>query len=142
MKQRQQRKLPASKTARIPALEGDAEAPTFRRRILVHSRCGLHARPAAIFVQVANRFKASIWVRKGRRIADGKSILGLLTLAAPRGTPIELIARGVDAEEAVIVLAQILAKAEPPTLVNVRRRIAQAKERPPHTGHGASSDHL
>ena len=68
-----------------------------RKRLRVRSRQGLHARPAALFVQVANRFKASIRVKKGRDEVDGKSIMGILTLAASRGSTILVTIEGPDA---------------------------------------------
>ena len=56
--------------------------PTMQQTLTVVHRQGLHARPAALFVQQAKRFDSRVTVKKGRKIVDGKSIMGLLTLAA------------------------------------------------------------
>jgi phosphotransferase system HPr (HPr) family protein len=91
------------------------------RKVCIHSRQGLHARPAALFVQVASRFKSEIRVKKGKEEVDGKSIMGLLTLAASRGSLIILTAKGPDAEEALSVLEQLVSHHEVPAIVNVVR---------------------
>ncbi len=62
---------------------------------------GMHARPANQFVQVANRFQSTVEIIKGDDRVDGKSILGILTLAAEEGTELKIEARGPDAESAV-----------------------------------------
>jgi len=92
-----------------------------RKRLHIRNRQGLHARPAALFVQVANRFKATIRVRKGRQEVDGKSIMGLLTLAASRGTTIEVTTKGADAHEAMSALEQVVCRVDPPAVVTVQR---------------------
>ncbi len=92
-----------------------------KKALRVHSRQGLHARPAALFVQVANRFKSDIRVRKGKNEVDGKSIMGVLTLAAARGSTIEVTAKGPDAEVALTALEQLLSHHEMPTIVTVVR---------------------
>ena len=82
--------------------------PSVQRTVsLLHAQ-GLHARPAALFVQVAKRFHSRITVKKGRKIVDGKSIMGLLTLAARQGARISIIADGPDAPEALERLCRIL----------------------------------
>jgi phosphotransferase system HPr (HPr) family protein len=98
----------------------------------VRSRQGLHARPAALFVQVANRFKSLIRVKKGRHEVDGKSIMGLLTLAASRGTTIEVTTQGTDAEDAMHALEQLICKTEPPTVITVVRHRPTHGSPPPH----------
>lgn len=72
------------------------------------NRLGLHARAAARFVQAAARFDAHIQVTRGSRTVDGKSIMGMLLLAAARGSSIAIAADGVDAEQAVAALAQLV----------------------------------
>lgn len=89
------------------------------RRLQIRTRQGLHARPAALFVQVANRFRAVIRVRKGRREVDGKSIMGLLTLAAAKGSALMVIVKGPDAAEALRALEQVVSRTEVPALVTV-----------------------
>ena len=68
---------------------------------------GLHARAAARFVRMAGAFRSRIRVTHGHRTTDGKSILGLLLLAAARGTLIQISADGPDEEEAVRALVEL-----------------------------------
>lgn len=76
--------------------------------VQINNELGLHARAAARFVHVANRFSARIAVvRDGTRV-DGKSILGLLTLAAAKGTRLRLVAEGEDAEQAIAELSRLV----------------------------------
>lgn len=70
---------------------------------------GLHARAAASFVDMANRYRSRIELRRGSETVDGKSILGILTLAAPRGTELLLSAEGPDEDEAVAALSELVA---------------------------------
>lgn len=93
---------------------------------MIRNHQGLHARPAALFVQVANRFESSIRVRKGRRVVDGKSIMGILTLAAGRGSVIEVRIEGPDANEALYALQQIVSHFDTPVVVTL------IKHRPHH----------
>ncbi|MBI5529212.1 MAG: HPr family phosphocarrier protein [Deltaproteobacteria bacterium] len=81
----------------------DAPAPAGRAKgaFTVTNQLGLHARAAAQFVNIANRFESEIMVRKGREAANGKSIMGVLMLAAAAGSVIEIEAEGRDAGEAV-----------------------------------------
>ena len=74
---------------------------------LVHPQ-GLHARPAALFVQRAKQFTSRVTLKKGRKSVDGKSIMGLLTLAAQQGSRISVVVDGPDAREALEQLAQLL----------------------------------
>ena len=62
---------------------------------------GLHARPAAKFVKLASRFSCEIWVEKDDEEINGKSIMGLMMLAAAQGAVIKVSAEGDDAEEAI-----------------------------------------
>lgn len=62
----------------------------------IENQLGLHARPAALFVQTTNRYKSKIKVIKGDLEVDGKSIMGLLMLAAPMGTQLKVIIDGED----------------------------------------------
>lgn len=69
---------------------------------------GLHARAAAQLVNVANRHQAEVVVRKGRDAANGKSIMGVLMLAAARGSVVEVEATGADAAEAVAQIGALI----------------------------------
>jgi len=82
--------------------------PVAKRTVTVVHRQGLHARPAALFVQLAKRYESHVTVKKGRKIVDGKSIMGLLTLAAHRGARISIVADGADAAEALEGLVELV----------------------------------
>lgn len=84
--------------------------PRVSRQTLVVSPQGLHARPAALFVQLAKRFASEIAVTKGRQRVDGKSIMGLLTLAVETGAQVRITAEGPDADEAVDRLCHFLSR--------------------------------
>ncbi|MCM8780927.1 MAG: HPr family phosphocarrier protein [Candidatus Omnitrophica bacterium] len=83
-----------------------------RKKITVKNKQGLHARPAALFVQTANRFNARITVRKDNEEVNGKSIMGILTLGAHRGSQIVIEADGEDASLAISELEKIITKEE------------------------------
>jgi phosphotransferase system HPr (HPr) family protein len=84
--------------------------PAVQRTVTVIHRQGLHARPAALFVQLAKTFTSRITVKKGRKVVDGKSIMGLLTLAAGRGARIAIVIDGPDAAEALERLAELVTR--------------------------------
>lgn len=69
--------------------------------LVIQNQLGLHARPAAKFVKTVEKFHAEITVKKDSEMVNGKSIIGLLTLAAGRGTKLVIEAEGDDATEAV-----------------------------------------
>lgn len=79
------------------------------REIEIINRLGLHARAAAKFVHLAGRFEARISVARDTQEVDGKSILGILLLAATQGTRLRLTAEGPDEREAIDALAQFVA---------------------------------
>ena len=76
--------------------------------VIVKNNVGLHARPATFFVQKANSYKGSIWVEKGDRRVNAKSLLGVLSLGIAKGTAITLISDGVDEQEALDGLAELI----------------------------------
>jgi phosphocarrier protein len=78
------------------------------REVEVRNPLGLHARAAARFVHAANRFKSRITLSRGERTMDGKSILGILLLAASKGTRLQLCADGADEDEAVDSLGTLV----------------------------------
>lgn len=82
------------------------------KKVIVQLETGLHARPAALFVQEANKYASDVFVVKGTKKVNAKSIMGIMSLAVSRGTEITIIADGPDAEEAVNVLAEMVSKAE------------------------------
>lgn len=78
--------------------------------VLVLNKLGLHARPAALFVKTANRFKSEVVVEKDGETVNGKSIIGLMMLAAGPGSVLRIRASGVDAAEAVEALEALFNK--------------------------------
>ncbi|MBL8725312.1 MAG: HPr family phosphocarrier protein [Planctomycetes bacterium] len=80
-------------------------------RVTLANRHGLHARPAHLFVQTANSFAAKLEVRRadGDERVDGKSIMGMMMLAAERGAELELTAVGPDADALLRALAELVA---------------------------------
>jgi phosphocarrier protein HPr len=80
----------------------------FTKSVIIQNKSGLHARPAAVFVQMANKFDSEVTVKKGKQKVNGKSIMGILMLAAGQGQEIVIIAEGMDAENAVLELEKIL----------------------------------
>ena len=80
-----------------------------RRSLRIRNRLGLHARAAARFVHTASRFRSQVSASREGRTMDGKSILGILLLAAPQGTEIEVAADGPDEVEALAALEALVA---------------------------------
>ena len=78
------------------------------KKITLKNKLGLHARPAALFVQIANKFDCDITVRKGRQKVNGKSIMGIMMLAAGRGDTIHLKAEGAGCKKALTELEELL----------------------------------
>ena len=78
------------------------------RSITISNSVGLHARPATFFVQKANSYKSSIWVEKEDCRVNAKSLLGVLSLGISKGTEIKLIADGVDENNAIDGLAELI----------------------------------
>ncbi len=78
------------------------------RTVTVVNQLGLHARAAARFVHLATRFESQIRVARQAKIMDGKSIMGILLLAAGRGTAITITAEGRDEADAVEALARLV----------------------------------
>jgi phosphocarrier protein len=78
------------------------------RSVHIVNRLGLHARPAAEFVKLAGRFRAEILVEKNGLEVNGKSIMGVLMLAAEQGSNLMIRAEGDDAEEALAALAELV----------------------------------
>lgn len=74
------------------------------------NKLGIHARPAAQFVKTANRFQADIFVEKDGEEVDGKSIMGLMMLAAGHGSVISVSADGVDADAALEAIADLIGR--------------------------------
>ncbi|MFH1777850.1 MAG: HPr family phosphocarrier protein [Candidatus Omnitrophota bacterium] len=80
----------------------------YEHEVVIQNKLGLHARPAALFVQIANKYDSSIWVTKGEETVNGKSIMGILMLEANQGSTVLLTAEGDDAGEMIEELSQLL----------------------------------
>lgn len=78
------------------------------KKIVIKNKLGLHARAAVKFVNLANRYSASVKIVKDSNEVDGKSILGILTLAASQGTPIKLVVNGRDEAQAMKALCDLI----------------------------------
>lgn len=79
------------------------------RTITVINKLGLHARASAKFVATASRFQSSIEVKRGSKSVNGKSIMGIMMLAASKGTELTIIADGDDAEQALKSIEELVA---------------------------------
>ena len=79
-----------------------------RKKIEIRNRLGLHARAAALLVQTVSRFAADVKISKDGQIVDGRSIVGVLTLGAAKGSKIRVEAKGEDAEEAACAIENLV----------------------------------
>lgn len=80
------------------------------KQVEVKLKTGLQARPAALFVQEANRFSADVYLEKDGKKVNAKSIMGLMSLAVGSGVVINIIAEGSDEEKAIEALAEFVEK--------------------------------
>ena len=78
------------------------------RNVVIMNSVGLHARPATFFIQKANSFKSTLWIEKGDRRVNAKSLLGVLSLGIVKGAEITLIADGADEDEALAGLEALI----------------------------------
>jgi phosphocarrier protein HPr len=81
---------------------------TVTREFVVINKLGVHARPAAMFVKTANRFDCDIFVEKDGEIVNGKSIMGIMMLAAGPGSKLQVSAKGEDAPQALTELEALI----------------------------------
>jgi phosphocarrier protein HPr len=86
--------------------------PLIKKKLIVKNKQGLHARPAAMFVQIANRFDSRITVRRASEEVNGKSIMGILMLGAEKDSTITVEAEGQDAPQAVKELEKLISAEE------------------------------
>jgi len=78
------------------------------KKLEIKNKLGLHARAAALLVQTVNKFSAQVSVSKDGQITDGRSIMGVLTLAATQGSKIQVEANGEDAERALKAIEKLI----------------------------------
>ena len=87
-----------------------AAAKTLTKELLVQNKMGIHARPAAMIVRVTTKFKSEVLVEKDEEQVNGKSIMGLMMLAAAKGTKVKFIATGEDAPAMLAEIEALFAK--------------------------------
>ena len=85
-----------------------ATAQRIEKEIAIVNRLGLHARPAAMFVRIASRHRSEVWVSKEGEEVNGKSIMGLMMLAAGQGSKLRIRCEGLDAEKAIEELEELI----------------------------------
>jgi phosphocarrier protein len=83
-------------------------AQKIEKEVTIVNRLGLHARPAAMFVRIASRHRAEIWVAKESEEINGKSIMGLMMLAAGQGSKLRIRCDGPDADKAMEELEELI----------------------------------
>lgn len=86
--------------------------PLVKKKIIVKNKQGLHARPAALFVQLANKYDSRITLKGDKEEVNGKSIMGILMLGAEKGSQIIIEVEGDDAENAFSELEKIISSEE------------------------------
>lgn len=87
---------------------GEKRTVLYTRELEIINQYGIHARPAALFAKVSSRYSADITVEKSGNVVSGKSIMGLMTLEASRGTKLKITATGEDAEELLDELQKLI----------------------------------
>lgn len=80
------------------------------RELVVLNKLGIHARPAAMIVRITNKFKSDVFVEKDEEQVNGKSIMGLMMLAAGKGSKVKFVVTGDDAEQMLAELEQLFAR--------------------------------
>jgi len=85
-----------------------ASSQKVSKELTVLNRLGLHARPSAMFVKVCNRHKCDIWVERDGEQVNGKSIMGLMMLAAGQGSRLRVTCDGSDAESAIQEIEELI----------------------------------
>jgi phosphocarrier protein len=90
----------------------DATAPAqqLTKELVVQNKMGIHARPAAMIVRITNRYKADVFVEKDEEQVNGKSIMGLMMLAAGKGSKVKFIANGEDAAAMLTELEELFGR--------------------------------
>jgi phosphocarrier protein HPr len=92
----------------MSAAKKPSDGAKIKKEMVVSNKLGIHARPAAMFVKTANRFDCDIFVEKDGDVVNGKSIMGLMMLAAGPGSKIRVEADGSDAAQALTEIEALL----------------------------------
>ena len=80
------------------------------KELVVQNKLGIHARPAAMIVRITNKFKSEVFVEKDEEQVNGKSIMGLMMLAAGKGSTVKFLVTGEDAQQMITELEQLFAR--------------------------------
>jgi phosphocarrier protein HPr len=80
------------------------------KELVVQNKLGIHARPAAMIVRITNKFKSEVFVEKDEEQVNGKSIMGLMMLAAGKGSKVKFLATGEDAQQMLAELEQLFTR--------------------------------
>ncbi len=92
----------------MTAARKPSDSAKLTKELVVTNKLGVHARPAAMFVKTANRFDCEILVEKDGETVNGKSIMGMMMLAAGPGSKLHVHARGQDAQQALTELEALM----------------------------------
>ena len=87
---------------------GTGRENKIEKDIAIVNRLGMHARPAAMFVRIASRYRCEVWVGKDGEEVNGKSIMGLMMLAAGQGSKLHIRCEGPDAQKALAELEELI----------------------------------
>lgn len=90
--------------------ETASAAKPLSKELVVNNKMGIHARPAAMIVRITNKFKADVFVEKDDEQVNGKSIMGLMMLAAGKGSKVKFLATGDDAGQMLTELEALFAR--------------------------------
>ncbi len=80
----------------------------YKAEVTLNNQAGLHARPAAMFVQEAQKYKSTVSIEKDNKVYNAKSLLGILSIGAAKGTKIRLMAEGDDEKEVIEALKALV----------------------------------
>ncbi|ALJ56394.1 HPr-like protein Crh [Candidatus Xiphinematobacter sp. Idaho Grape] len=83
-------------------------SPRLEKEVIIQNQNGLHVRPAALFVKLASKHHVDLWVERDGERVNGKSIMGLMMLAACKGTKLKLLAEGADSEKAISEIQELI----------------------------------
>ena len=95
---------PVNPTETTPA------GPSLVKELVVQNKLGIHARPAAMIVRITNKYKSEVFVEKDEEQVNGKSIMGLMMLAAGKGSKVRFLVTGEDAQQMLAELEQLFAR--------------------------------
>lgn len=90
--------------------ETNPKSQEVEKTLVVQNRMGIHARPAAMIVKAANRYASDVFFEKDEELVNGKSIMGLMMLAAGNGSKLRVIANGEDAEKLMREIEDLFAR--------------------------------